>query len=177
MRPARAGEAVSLARVQVASWRCGFAGIVPDTLLAELTSEEAESVWRDRWHEAITNPPTSRHHVLAAVTDAPAREVVGFISAGPATDADRWPGTDGEVYELRVLPGRTGQGHGSRLLHAAADTLTQDGFRTVCTWALEADTALRRFLESSGWGADGARGELDVGQSVQIVRLHTTISE
>ena len=177
MRQARAGDAVSLARVQVASWRCGFAGIVPDALLAELTSDEAESVWRDRWREAITNPPTSRHHVLAAVTDAPAREVVGFISAGPATDADRWPGTDGEVYELRVLPERTGQGHGSRLLHAAADTLTQDGFHTVCTWALEADTALRRFLSSSGWGADGARGELDVGQSVQIVRLHTTISE
>ena len=177
MRQARAGDAVSLARVQVASWRCGFAGIVPDALLAELTGDEAESVWRDRWREAITNPPTSRHHVLAAVTDAPAREVVGFISAGPATDADRWPGTDGEVYELRVLPERTGQGHGSRLLHAAADTLTQDGFHTVCTWALEADTALRRFLSSSGWGADGARGELDVGQSVQIVRLHTTISE
>jgi GNAT superfamily N-acetyltransferase len=177
VRQARAGDAVSLARVQVASWRCGFAGIVPDALLAELTSDEAESVWRDRWREAITNPPTSRHHVLAAVTDAPAREVVGFISAGPATDADRWPGTDGEVYELRVLPERTGQGHGSRLLHAAADTLTQDGFHTACTWALEADTALRRFLESSGWGADGARGELDVGQSLQIVRLHTTISE
>ena len=177
MRPARAGDAVSLARVQVASWRCGFAGIVPDALLAELTSDEAEVVWRDRWREAITNPPTSRHHVLAAVTAAPARDVVGFISAGPATDADRWPGTDGEVYELRVSPERTGQGHGSRLLHAAADTLTQDGFHTVCTWALEADTALRRFLESSGWGADGARGELDVGQSVQIVRLHATISE
>ena len=47
----------------------------------------------------------------------------------------------------------------------------------MCTWALEADTALRRFLESSGWAADGARGELDVGASVQIVRLHTTISE
>ena len=177
MRQARAGDAVSLARVQVASWRCGFAGIVPDALLAELTGDEAESVWRDRWREAITNPPTSRHHVLAAVTEVPAREVVGFVSAGPAADADRWPGTDGEVYELRVLPERTGQGHGSRLLHAAADTLTQDGFHTVCTWALEADTALRRFLASSGWGADGARGELDVGQSVQIVRLHTTISE
>ena len=45
------------------------------------------------------------------------------------------------------------------------------------TWALEADTALRRFLESSGWAADGARGELDVGTSVPVVRLHTTISE
>jgi GNAT superfamily N-acetyltransferase len=150
---------------------------VPAALLAELTSEQAEGVWRDRWREAISNPPTSRHHVLTAVADDPAREVVGFVSAGPATDADRWPGTDGEVYELRIMPERTGCGHGSRLLHAAADTLTQDGFHTVYAWALEADTALRRFLESSGWAADGARGELDVGKSVPVVRLHTAISE
>jgi GNAT superfamily N-acetyltransferase len=177
VRPARAGDAAGLARVQVASWRRPLAGLVPAALLTELTSEQAEDVWRDRWREAITNPPTSRHHVLMAVTDDPAREVVGFVSAGPATDADRWPGTDGEVYELRIMPERTGCGHGSRLLHAIADTLTQDGFHTVCTWALEADTALRRFLESSGWAADGARGELDVGTSVPVVRLHTAISE
>ena len=177
VRPARAGDAVSLARVQVASWRCGFAGIVPAPLLAELTSDEAEQAFRDRWREAITNPPTSRHRVLAAVTGGPAREMAGFVSAGPATDADRWPGTDGEVYELRVSPERTGQGHGSRLLHAVADTLVSDGFHTVSLWALEADTALRRFLESSGWAADGARGELDVGTTVPVVRLHTAISE
>jgi GNAT superfamily N-acetyltransferase len=177
VRPARAGDAASLARVQVASWSRDFAGIVPAALLAELTSDEAEGVWRDRWREAFPNPPTSRHHVLAAVTDVPAREVAGFVSAGPATDADRWPGTDAQLYEMRVSPERTGQGHGSRLLHAAADTLIGDGFHTLCTWALEADTALRRFLESSGWASDGARGELDVGTSVPIVRLHTTISD
>jgi len=177
VRPARAGDAVSLARIQVASWRCGFAGIVPQDLLAELTSEEAEQVWRDRWREAITNPPTSRHRVLAAVDGGPSREMAGFASAGPATDADRWPGTDGEVYELRIYPERTGQGHGSRLLHAVADTLIEGGFHTVSIWALEADTALRRFLEASGWAADGARAELDVGTSVPAVRLHTAISD
>ena len=110
VRPARAGDAASLARVQVFAWRSAFAGIVPAALLAELTGEEAEGVWRDRWREAITNPPTSRHHVLAAVTEAPPREVVGFASAGPATDADRWPGTDGQVYELRVIPNGPGRG-------------------------------------------------------------------
>jgi ribosomal protein S18 acetylase RimI-like enzyme len=177
VRPARAADAEGLARVQVASWRRSFAGIVPEALLAELTSDEAQDVWRDRWREAITNPPTSKHHVLTAVQDAPSREVVGFISAGPATDADRWPGTDGELYELRVIPEQTRHGHGSRLLHAVADTLTQDGFRTVSAWALEADTALRGFLESSGWAADGARAELDVGVSVPVLRLHTAISE
>ena len=177
VRPARAADAPSLARVQIASWRCGFAGIIPTSLLAELTSDEAEQSFRDRWREAISNPPTSRHRVLAAVDGGPSREVAGFVSAGPATDADRWPGTDGEVYELRISPERTGQGHGSRLLHAVADTLVSDGFHTMSLWALEADTALRRFLESSGWAADGARGELDVGTSVPVVRLHTAISE
>ena len=177
MRPARAGDAETLARVQVASWRRVFAGIVPDTLLAELTSDEAMSMWRDRWTEAITNPPTSRHHVLAAVLEPPSRAVVGFVSAGPATDEDRWPGTDGQLYELRIDPERTGQGHGSRLLHAVADTLVGDGFHTVSVWALEADSVLRGFLTSSGWAADGARGELDVGASVPVLRLHTTISE
>jgi ribosomal protein S18 acetylase RimI-like enzyme len=118
--------------------------------------------------------------VLAAVSEAgdlAAREVVGFVSAGPATDTDRWPGTDAEIYEFRVSPDRTGQGHGGRLLHAAADTLVSDGFRTVSTWVLEADSVMRSFLESAGWAADGARGELDVGISVPVVRLHTTISE
>ena len=181
VRPARAGDADQLARVQVASWRCGLAGIVPPVLLGELTGEEAEAVWRERWREAISNPPTSRHRVLAAVSGSvsgtAAREVVGFVSAGPGTDADRWPGTDAEIYEFRVSPERTGYGHGGRLLHAAVDTLVSDGFHTVSIWVLEADSSLREFLEAAGWAADGARGELDVGTSVPVVRLHTTISE
>jgi GNAT superfamily N-acetyltransferase len=176
-RPARAADAEQLARVQVASWRCGLAGIVPPVLLAELTGDQASTVWRDRWRDAITSPPTSRHRVLTAVSGGPPREVVGFVSAGPATDADRWPGTDAELYEFRVLPDRTGQGHGGRLLHAVADTLVSDGFHTVSIWVLEADAALQRFLESAGWAADGARAELDVGVSVPVVRLHTSISE
>jgi hypothetical protein len=179
VRPARAGDAESLVRVQVASWRSGFAGIVPDELLSELTGEQAQQVWRERWREAVTNPPTSRHRVLVAV--AP-RDVVGFVSAGPATDADRWPGTDGELYELRLDPEVSGASgvsgeHGSRLLHAAADTLAEDGFHTLSIWVLEADCELRSFLESSGWAADGARAELDVGVSVPVIRLHTAISE
>ena len=227
VRPARAGDAEAMTRVQVASWGCGLAAVVPAELLAELTGEEASAIWRDRWREAISNPPTSRHRVLVAVSDAPvsdaadtgasdtgagggtgsaapsvtppaaclpsaaspaappvarsarlaAREVVGLVSAGPATDADRWPGTDAEIYEFRVQPDRTGQGHGSRLLQAAADTLVSDGFRTASTWILQADLDVRRFLESAGWAADGARGELDVGVSVPVLRLHTRLSE
>jgi ribosomal protein S18 acetylase RimI-like enzyme len=185
VRPARASDADDLTRVQVASWAGSLAGVVPEELLGELTSREASALWRDRWREAIESPPTSRHRVLVAVSEQAApdpgdgrvREVVGLVSAGPATDADRWPRTDAEIYEFRVQPDRTAQGHGSRLLHAAADTLVADGFQTVSTWVVEADREVRRFLEAAGWAADGARGELDVGVSVPVVRLHTRLSE
>jgi hypothetical protein len=75
------------------------------------------------------------------------------------------------------LPERIRQGHGGRLLHAVVSTLAEDGFGTACTWALEADTALRGFLESAGWAADGARAELEVGTTLPAIRLHTRIGD
>jgi len=193
VREARASDAAGLARVQVASWRASLAGLLPDAVLAELTSAEAEQRWAGRWLEAITKPPTSRHRVHVAVTQpsnlpsiesgslpgsAPeaAAELAGFAAAGPATDADLWPGTDAELYELHVLPELTGQGHGGRLLHAVADTLAEDGFRTAYTWALAADDSRLEFLESAGWAPDGSHSNLDMGVKVQVIRLHTRLS-
>ncbi|HZR49547.1 MAG TPA: GNAT family N-acetyltransferase [Streptosporangiaceae bacterium] len=181
VRAARENDAGALARVQVASWRERYAGIVPAELLGELTGDEALAAWQERWREAIASPPTSRHRVLVAVSSSAeeglsGRVVVGFASAGPATDSDRWPATDAELYELRILPEQTRHGHGGRLLHAVAETLADDGFHTACTWALEADSALLGFLESAGWAADGARAELDVGVRVPTIRLHTAIA-
>jgi GNAT superfamily N-acetyltransferase len=209
-----------LARLQVECWRHGYAGIIPEPVLAELTSEEAEARWRERWAEAITKPPTSRHRVLVAVAEPepgqaepgqaepgqaepgqaepgqaepgqaeppeaareesgpagpPPRVIAGFASAGPAGDPDRWPATDAELFELRIAPGLTGKGHGSRLLNAVADTLAEDRFTRVSAWVLEADPALLSFLESTGWAADGARSELDMGARVPILRLHASL--
>jgi len=214
VREARAADAAGLARVQVASWRASFAGLLPAAVLAELTSTEAEQRWAERWLEAITKPPTSRHRVHVAVTQpsslpgieprslpgsateaaeaaeaagateaagaagaaGSAAELAGFAAAGPATDADLWPATDAELYELHVLPELTGQGHGGRLLHAVADTLAEDGFRTAYTWALSADDSRLEFLESAGWAPDGSHSNLDMGVKVHVVRLCTRLS-
>jgi GNAT superfamily N-acetyltransferase len=174
VRAARASDAAALARIQVASWRVTLAGIVPDAVLGELTSPAAQQQWAGRWQEAITSPPTSRHRVHVAYTpDA----VAGFASAGPATDSDLWPRTDGELYELHVLPELVGLGHGSRLLHAVADTMAADGFHTACTWALSADERRLEFLKAAGWAPDGSHGNLDMGAKVPVIRLHTRLSE
>jgi GNAT superfamily N-acetyltransferase len=214
VRLARAPDAAGLARVQVASWRASLAGLLPDAVLAELTSAEAAQRWAGRWLEAITKPPTSRHRVHVAITQpdslpgieprtlpgsaagaaaataaggaaaataaagaaGAAAELAGFAAAGPATDADLWPGTDAELYELHVLPALTGQGHGGRLLHAVADTLAEDGFRTAYTWALSGDDSRLEFLQSAGWAPDGSHSNLDMGVKVRVVRLHTLLA-
>lgn len=179
VRDARVSDVGDLARIQVGRWRAGYAGLVPEGVLAELTSGEAERRWRGQWETSIQAPPSSRHRVMVAVgTDAGGgRVIAGFAAFGPGTDADRWPGSDAELYELAVDPERAGLGHGSRLLNAAAATLAEDGFGTVSAWVLERDAAARGFLESAGWAADGARKVLDMGASVPMIRLHTAIGQ
>ena len=177
VRRGRVADAGDLARIQVARWREDYARLVPADVLKELTSGEAEARWREHWAQSLKQPPTSRHRVLVAgIKRADAgRVVAGFAAFGPATDADRWPGTDAELYELCVEPEHRKHGHGSRLLNAAAETLAEDGFGTVSAWVLEADSGAREFLRSAGWVADGARSELDMGAAVPVIRMHVRV--
>jgi ribosomal protein S18 acetylase RimI-like enzyme len=174
VRAARAADAAALARVQVSSWQASLSGLVPDAVLDELASAEAAAAFESRWLEAITSPPTSKHRVHVAYSPG-AGDIFGFAAAGPATDEDLWPATDGELYELHVAPGLGDSGHDERLLHAVADTLAEDGFSAAVTWALEGDSARIAFLEAAGWGPDGSRSNLDMGVKVPVVRLHTRL--
>lgn len=184
VREARASDAPGLARIQVESWQSSLAGLVPADVLAEIGSAEASDQFTERWRDAIDNPPSSKHKVYVAVdpeTGTPGAGTaglppVGFASAGPATDEDKWPGTDAELYELHVLPSADDAGHRARLLHAVADTLADDGFHTACTWALSDDTPRLELLESAGWAPDGVHSNLDMGVKVHVVRLHTRLS-
>lgn len=175
VRAARPSDAEDLARIQVASWQATLGGVVPAEVLDALSGDAAVAQFGERWAEAIGNPPTSRHKVLVAYAAGAIGQPVGFASIGPATDEDRWPGTDGEMYELHVQPG-AGEGHGGRLLHSVADTLASDGFRTACTWALADDGERVAFLTAAGWAPDGSHGNLDMGVKVPVLRLHTGLS-
>jgi ribosomal protein S18 acetylase RimI-like enzyme len=175
VRGARASDAEGLARVQVASWQAAFVGLVPEAVIAELTSDEAVGQFAERWRDAIGAPPTSKHRVHVAVEKPGEPEILGFAAAGPATDEDLWPGTDGELYELHVLPSLAADGHDGRLLNAVADTFAEDGFTTGYTWALSGDEARIGFLEAAGWAPDGSRSNLDMGVKVPVLRLHTRV--
>jgi GNAT superfamily N-acetyltransferase len=183
VRPARRADTDAVARIQMRAWRADYRTFVPATVLAELTGADAAEVWRQRWAEAVTAPPSPLHRLLVAVANETA---VGFAACGPAGEADHDPETTAELITLRVEPDHAGEGHDSRLLAAVADTLRDDGFRTVITWLFEADEAQRAFFVSAGWAPDGARRTLSfptpsanggAAAPLTMIRMHTDIGD
>ena len=161
-------DARSIARVQLAAWRDMYADLLAPEVLESLDVDD----FTERWTVSLTKPQDARIRVLVALDRA---DVRGFALVHPSFDPDADQVTDGEVGELVVDPEHRGEGHGSRLLQAAMDTLAADHFTRVRWWIASTDDALRDFVTSSGWEADGAHRELqdDAGNIVKQVRLHT----
>ncbi|GAA4906830.1 hypothetical protein GCM10025789_27860 [Tessaracoccus lubricantis] len=163
-------EAVDIARIQRRAWTDG--GVL-SAAAGEVSADEATRAW----HEAIVKPPLAHLRVLVAIGQP---GVVGFAVTGPSGDPDREP-TDGYIAEFVVDPKHRGQGHGSRLINAAVDTLRKDGYGVATIWVPSADDGLRQFLNGCGWAPDGAHQRVGVGEdesaSVKLLRFHTDISD
>lgn len=172
VRPATPDDAPAVAGVQAEAWRQTFAGTLPPAVLDQLRGAEAV----EQWQLAADDTP-ARHHLLVAQAGA---EVVGFVAIGPASDPDTDSEQDAEIVAIGVLPDRTGEGHGSRLVNAAVDHLRGDGFGTARVWVTGSDP-LRPFLEGAGWAADGAHRSLDLHDDGTVVvaqiRLGASIAE
>lgn len=162
-----------MAAAQAAAWTQAFARTLPPSVLDALRGPAAIEQWR----RAVAEPPTRRHRLLVAEAGG---DVVGFAAIGPAGDPDLDDQTDAELLAIGVLPDRSGEGHGSRLVNAGVDHLRSDGFATAYVWLTGTD-ALRQFLESAGWADDGARRTLDLhGDGTVVIdqlRLHAGLTE
>jgi GNAT superfamily N-acetyltransferase len=169
VRVAWVADAEAIGLVQVQAWRTSYASLLPAPVLDDMRPDELAGAWA----EAIRRPPSARHRVLVALDRA---TVVGFAAVSPSDDPDADPLADAEMSVLAVHPEHLGDGHGSRLLSAVADTCRADRFSRLTTWLLVGDDALRRFLESAGWAVDGAQREVAVSDDdapVRQVRVHT----
>jgi GNAT superfamily N-acetyltransferase len=178
VRLALPSEASAIAAIQRRSWTDRLPAELADRMLADATLEEMVAVWT----AAISRPPQARFRVLVALgTDqAGQSQVVGFATTVPSDDGDAHPKDDGAIGEFVVDRPAQRQGHGSRLLNAAADTLRADGFTRARWWLNSTDDITRRFLVEAGWEPDGAHREIgteDGSYRIKQVRLHTDISE
>lgn len=172
VRVAWSADAPAIAAVQVRAWRNTYAGLLPSEVLDGLDAQAIAT----KWESSIAKPGDARNRVLVALERATLR---GFAVTAASPDPDADPVTDGELVEIVVDPDARGSGHGSRLLHASADTLRADRFTHARAWVTSSDDAARGFLSGAGWSPDGAHRELDLHGDgsvlVKQVRLHTDL--
>jgi len=172
VRVAWADDADAIAQVQVRTWQASYDGLGAEGALTLDPEATAQA-----WAAALRSPGDARNRVLVALVR---NRVVGFAVVCPATDPDRDPIADAELQELAVLPEERRQGHGSRLLQAAVDTMTADRFTRAVAWLLATDDAGRRFLTEAGWAPDTAHRALDLdgtgALTVKQIRLHTAFA-
>jgi GNAT superfamily N-acetyltransferase len=163
-------DATSIVRVQLASWRASYAGLISSDVLEALDPDELV----ERWTATLSSPKDARIRVLVALERA---DVRGFALVHPSYDPDADQVADGEVGEFVIDPDHRRAGHGSRLLQAAIDTLAADKFTRAVWWVNTTDDALRAFVTESGWEPDGAHRELaaETGDTLKQIRLHTAI--
>lgn len=170
VRRARPSDAPAVGVVQAAVFREAYAG----TLDAEVIAEFEPIAFSRAWRRSLEQPPEGAHALFVALVGA---QVVGLVAVGPSRDPDA--GADcGEVTLLGVHPDARRQGHGSRLVNAAAAHLAESGFSTVSAWLLVGDGATRAFLAGGGFEPDGAHRDRVVsadGRTVREVRVGCTL--
>jgi len=130
----------AIARVNVDSFRGTQQGIVPDTLINELSYEKAEQ----RFQRMLKN--TERLSVIfVAEHDG---SVVGYAMAGLAREEVN--NYQGELYGIYILPKHHGKGIGRHLMNAVAMCLRKQRVDSMFVWVFSENLSARRFYEALG---------------------------
>ena len=149
IRRANREDAAAIARVQVASWRTTYAGLIPKSFLAAMQAEERARQW-DLLIEAGKD-------VFFVAEDE--RGVFGFISGGPIREA--LAGYDAELHTIYLLRERQGSGIGRLLVENLVRDLRAGGFRSMVVWVLAQNPAVQ-FYERLG-AIEISRRDVDIG--------------
>lgn len=131
-------DAYAIARVHIDSWLTTYRGLIPDTVLDNLSSERR----RDWWQDIVIGP----QKVDVVVADD-SGQVAGFAYFGAEREKD--PVYHGELYAIYLLKDYQKKGLGRLLFKATADGLLTRGLNNMIVWVLSTNPA-RRFYEKLG---------------------------
>ncbi len=159
VRRARLPDAPAIAAVHVDSWRAAYLGLVPATVLNQLSVRARAASWT----RILADGEARGSRCWVAVLDG---RIVGFLSAGPTRDADDHRGQVGEIYAIYLAPTAWGRGVGGELLRVAEDDLSERGYRVATIWVLAGNARARRFYQQCGYESDGGIQNEEIGPVV-----------
>ncbi len=139
IRPATVDDAPGIAQVQVESWRSTYTGLIPETIIADLTVERRER----QWQHMI---PLEGSVVYVAEDEN--GQIVGFVAGGAARDGTS--GYTGELFAIYLLASTQRGGIGRQLVQALAQTLIEHGHQSMLVWVLKTNPIGRGFYEKLG---------------------------
>jgi GNAT superfamily N-acetyltransferase len=153
-------DAQEIARTKNDSWRVGYRGLLPESILDGLDDARSTTQWVQWLRDGYENAGLRAE--VRVTTDA-ARQVVGVSAFGADRDLPN-DANRGELWVLYVAPSHWGRGYGYALLRDAQEALVTTGRRDLALWVLEGNDRARRFYERAGWrGDDGMKPFGDSG--------------
>lgn len=139
IRPGQTDDAPSIADIFVETWRDTYAGMLPDRVLVNMSTEAQAGYWQ----RLLSG---RRAAELVRVAESPKDGLIGFGSGGPLR---RSRSKEGEVYTLYVRPAWQGRSVGRLLLAGLLRGLRDRGCRQALVWVVAANPS-RFFYEAVG---------------------------
>ena len=162
---ARFADVTRIAEIQVAGWKAGYRGILPDDFLDRLNAEARVSMWE----RFIQN---EKGLMLVARSSSGS---LGFCHLIPSRDADGEHSA--EIAAIYVDPDHWRSGCGRRLFEVALASAAEQGYAGMTLWVLTENSRGRGFYEAMGMQADGAvKAEERPGCVLHEVRYRIDLS-
>lgn len=156
IRRAEPSDSSGIAVVRVKTWREAYKGLLPDSLLDNLSVEDSAI----RFLEAINSQQAITVHVAEE-----SGKTVGFALSGPCREEGKV--STGEIYALYVLPAFQGKGIGNDLFGTSVKELSERGFKDLRVQALSGNP-YSRFYEARGGRVAGELSETIEGVTVTL---------
>ncbi|MCL6603662.1 MAG: GNAT family N-acetyltransferase [Paenibacillus sp.] len=139
VRLASVNDIEGIARVHVDSWKSTYHGILPDTVLANISIETRINNWK-----LILNN-LHQDEVIYIIEDD-SGNIVGFVHGGKCREMEY----DFELYALYLLKTAQGNGYGKLLFNKIVQTLQQRNYQSLMLWVLEENPSIYFYKRLGG---------------------------
>jgi GNAT superfamily N-acetyltransferase len=158
-------DAAGIADVHIASWRAGYAHVLPASLLY---GDEFEPGRRRIWEEWRFDPGQRVAVCVETDSGANVERIVGFAAYGPERERARGFTGRGELYAFYFHPDAWGGGGAGDLIDHVDERLRAEGFAEAVLWVLDDNPRARAFYEKHGWAPTGIGADFDAYCDVKV---------
>lgn len=160
-------DAQDIAEVHIRSWRETYEGLVPDSVLENLSVSDRT----EKWAEILKEPD---HGVLKLLVEG---KIVGFSHSTKSNDADAKEGV-ADVHAIYLDPEMIGKGLGRKLMDQTLEALRSLGFSEATVWVMDVNKQAIEFYKAAGFADDNRTQpyELSGGHTVKIERYRRVLA-